>query len=150
MSDTPQKIAEFVELRSPEEKLRLVCSLTARHYERGEAVCIYTPDPAEADELDSLLWTFRQRSFIPHVRLEEAEEPLIEPVVIFSREPEGVESEVLILASAEEIPDWFKRFAHIHDFAVVYDEGLRQASRDRYAACKSAGYRMRFVKPSAS
>ena len=54
--------------------------------------------------------------------------------------------DVLIVASADGLPSWFDRFHRIYDFAVVYDEGLRQAGRDRYSACKDAGYRMRFAK----
>jgi DNA polymerase-3 subunit chi len=147
MNDQGERIAEFIELRSPEQRLSFVCDLAARHCERGETVAVYCPDPSDAEALDSLLWTFRQNSFIPHVRLEHAEEPLIEPVLIFGGEPDGVEAEVLILASAEGVPEWYERFAYIHDFAAVYDEGMRQAGRDRYAAYKGAGYRMRFVRP---
>ncbi len=146
MSEQPEKVATFAELLSPEEKLRLVCTWTERHYQQGETVAIYAPDQAEAQELDAALWTFRQNSFIPHVRLEEVEEPLIEPVVIFSGDPGEVQMDVLIVASADGLPSWFDRFHRIYDFAVVYDEGLRQAGRDRYSACKDAGYRMRFAK----
>lgn len=147
MSEKSEKVAEFIELHAPEEKPAQVCLRTAIHYERGETVSIYTPDQGEAAELDSRLWTFRQNAFIPHVRLEEAEDPLVEPVVIFSAEPGDVESDVLIVASADGLPDWFAAFAHLYDFAAVYDAELRQASRARYAACKDAGYRMRFIKP---
>jgi DNA polymerase-3 subunit chi len=146
MSEHQEKVATFIELHSPEEKLRQVCAQTQRHYEQGQTVSIYAPDQTEAAELDSILWTLRQNSFIPHVRLEETDEPLLEPVLIFSSEPGDITSDVLILASADEQPPWFARFHHICDFAAVYDEELRQASRRRYTACKEAGYRMRFLR----
>lgn len=146
MSEQPEKVAAFMELLSPDDKLPLVCNCTERHYRQGETVAIYTSDQTEAAELDSLLWTFRQNAFIPHVRLEKAEDPLIEPVVIFSGDPGETESDVLILASADELPPWFDRFPQIYDFAVIHDEDMRKASRARFTACKEAGYRMRFIK----
>jgi DNA polymerase-3 subunit chi len=140
------KVAEFIELRSRADKLPQVCVRTALHYEAGQTVAVYTPSEAEASELDDLLWTFRQNSFIPHVRLTAAVEPLIEPVVIFSSNPDDAMSDVLILASVDELPEWSSGFPHIYDFAEVYDEAHSQAGRRRYAALKAAGYRMRFVK----
>ena len=151
MAKGKEKVAEFIELRSPDEKLNQVCIRAALHFERGETVSVYAPDEAQASELDDILWTFRQNSFVPHVRLEKATESVIEPVVIFGVSDEGAvaraEADVLILAKADGMPDWFTRFDHVYDFAEVYDEARSQAARKRFAACKAAGYRMRFLKP---
>jgi len=146
-----ERIAEFIELRSPGEKVTQVCIRAALHYERGETVSIYAPDEAEASALDDVLWTFRQNSFVPHVRLEKAAEPLMEPVIIFGDAPEGeapeqAAADVLILSSADGMPAWFAKFDHICDFAEVYDDKRSQAARGRFAACKAAGYRMRFLQ----
>ena len=138
--------AEFVELHAPEGKSRLVCSTVQRAFESGQTVAVYVPDPAEAEELDNALWTFAQDAFIPHVRLEEAAEPLIEPVVLFSREPGDTGADLLVVVTGGELPGWFARFPHLRDFAVLYDEAQRQASRARFAACRAAGYRMSMVK----
>jgi DNA polymerase-3 subunit chi len=150
MSEQPQKVAEYVELSSPEDRLPLACARALRHYRRGQTVALYTTDPAQAAELDERLWTFQQNSFVPHVRLEEAEEPLIEPVVIFSGEPPDIEADVLVLVQADELPSWFGRFRRLCDFAEVYDEQRRRAARERYSACQEAGYRMRFSRPGGS
>ena len=141
-----EKVAEFIELRAPDDRLPAACHRASLCYERNETVSLYVPDDAEAAELDVTLWTFRQDSFIPHVRLEQAEEPLLEPVVIFSADPGPVESDVLIVISNGVLPEWFERFRHVYDFAPIYDEAPRQAGRERYAACQAAGYRMRFIK----
>ncbi len=146
MAENGEKIAEFREVARPEDKLPLVCDLTARHFEQRQAVAIRAGGPQEAEELDSLLWTWRQNSFVPHVRLEQAEPEFMEPVVIFQGGDPGLDADVLILASADEPPDWLGRFAHIHDFALVYDEGLRTAGRARFVAYREAGYQMRFAK----
>ncbi|MFO8006265.1 MAG: DNA polymerase III subunit chi [Candidatus Brocadiia bacterium] len=147
MAEPDHKTAEYIELRSAEEKADLVCRYVERAYERGETVAVYAPDAEEAAELDRRLWTFRQQSFIPHVVLSEAEAPLIEPVVIFGDAPGETESDVLILAGADGMPEWFQRFGHVYDFAPTYDDDLREAARERYAACQEAGYKMRFIRP---
>ncbi len=139
-------VAEFIELGSPEQKIQVACARISRCYARGQTVAVYAPDAGEAAELDGALWTFRQQSFIPHTRIEEAGDPLIEPVVIFSGEPGDLESDVLFVASAQGWPEWFGRYEHIYDFAPLYDEGLKQAARERFAACQAAGYHMRFIR----
>ena len=141
-----ERLAEFVELHAPEEKLRLVCTYAQRCYEAGQTVAIYAPDPAEARDLDGLLWTFAQNAFIPPVRMEGAGEPLLEPVLIFSGEPGEAGSDVLILCAEGEMPGWFTRFERLYDFAAVYDDRLREAGRKRFAACRQAGYPVRFTR----
>lgn len=147
MSGTEQKVAEFIELKDAAGKVLQVCARATMHFERGQTVAIHTTDPAEAEEIDERLWTFRQNSFVPHVRRDLAAEPVLESVIIFSGEAAGLEADVLIMASAGPAPEWAKAFTHIYDFAQVYDEALRTAARKRFAAYKEAGYRMRFFKP---
>ena len=165
MTDTEQKekVAEFIELASPAQKLEQMCLRITRCYRNGQTVAVYAPDTGEAAELDNALWTFRQNSFVPHVRLEEAEgvwrtlyaavrveeadEPLIEPVLIFSGEPGDLAADVLFVASVEGDLPWFVRFPHVYDFAPVYDDELKAAARQRFNTYKEAGYRMRFIQP---
>lgn len=140
-----ERVAEFVELTSPEARLPQVCARAALHHEAGRTVALYVPDPAEAAELDKALWTFRQNSFIPHVRLAEAEEPIIEPVILFGDRPPAFDMDALVVVSPDALPEGFERFMHVCDFAEVYDEARREAARKRFAALKAAGYRMRFI-----
>jgi len=145
MSTPKSRVAEFVELKSPDDRLPTLFTLVERHYELGETVLIYTSDPADAERLDTFLWTCRQGSFIPHVRLDEAQEPIIEPVLIAVSEPLETAADALIVAAAEELPAGFERFAHAYDFAPIYDEARRTAARRRYAAFQETGCRMRFI-----
>lgn len=147
MAADAEKIAEFIELRSPDDRLPEACARAQFHHESGRRVAVYVPDSGIATELDQALWTFRQNALIPHVRLEKAEGPIIEPVVLFSADAPDLQAEVLIVLADGDLPAGFERFPHIYDFAEVYDPARRQASRRRYTTCQSAGYRMRFVKP---
>ncbi len=149
MIQESQKLAEFIKLDSPEEKLRLVCLWTQKCYERGETAAVHLAGREEAERLDGKLWTFEDRAFIPHVRFEQAEEPVVEPVVIYCEEEPLGEAEVLIEAAGGEPSERFRGFDHVFDFAETYDEHLRELSRRRYTACREAGYRMRFIEPGA-
>ncbi len=146
MSDDPEKVAEYVELAAPARRLVQICARVQNCYRTGRTVAVYVPDPQEAGEIDDKLWTFRQEAFIPHLRLEDAAEPLIEPVILFSARPEAASSDVLVVATAGELPGRFEEFPHIYDFAPTYDEQLRKAARKRFSACREAGYRMRFIR----
>jgi DNA polymerase-3 subunit chi len=146
MADKAQKVAEFIELRAEGDKVPRVCARVTHHFEQGQTIAVHTDDPAEAREIDEQLWSFRQNSFVPHVRREEAEDPVLEPVIIFSGDADGLTADVLVLASADGIPDWVGAFPHVYEFAPIYDEGLRGAARQRFAAYQKAGYRMRFIK----
>ncbi len=146
MNQGTERVAEFVELASPEERIDVVCEYTRRCYEAGLTVSVHAPQATDAEELDERLWTFAQSAFIPHVRLEQATDPLIEPVVILSGAPGEAESDILIVLTQGALPEWFERFPRLYDFAAVYDEKLRAASRERFEACRSAGYHMRFTR----
>ena len=139
-------VAEFIELRSAQDKLSTVCRCAERHYEGGETVAIHTADQAQADELDGLLWTSKQNSFVPHVIMSQAQEPVLEPVFIVVGEEELPDTEVLIVASGREPDGWLGRVGHVCDFAEVYDDKLRAAARARYKKYSDAGYRMRFIR----
>ena len=86
------------------------------------------------------------RAFIPHVRTAQAKAPVIEPVLIHCGDEPLAESDVLVEAAGGAPDGRALRFEHVFDFAEVYDEDLRQLSRERYKACQEAGYRMRFIK----
>lgn len=146
MTQPEQKVAEFVELTAPQEKLLLVCRWTEKNYEDGRTVSVHLASDEEVEELDRLLWTFRQNAFIPHVILPGADEPVIEPVVLATDGESLPQSDVLFIASCMAPGEWFRNFGHIYDFAEVYDEEHRRTSRERYTKCKEAGYRMRYIK----
>jgi len=62
---------EFHILResSPVARLRHACGLAERAYRAGERVLLRVDGDAELAELDALLWTFGDGTFVPHDRL---------------------------------------------------------------------------------
>jgi DNA polymerase III subunit chi len=141
-----ERVAQYAEVAESGELLQRVCALTDRFYNEGARVLLYVSDEAEATKLDSLLWTFKQNSFIPHARLEEATEPVIEPVLIVGDDPAGHEAEVLIIVTAAALPAWYAFCPRVCDFVPGWDESAKKAARQRFGACRDAGYRMLFAK----
>lgn len=50
----------------PAARLRFACRLAEKAYRLDHRVHLQTGSAAEAEQLDELLWTFRQGSFVPH------------------------------------------------------------------------------------
>jgi DNA polymerase-3 subunit chi len=51
---------------APDAHLRLTCRLTEQAVEAGQKVFIRTASAEESKRIDDLLWTFGDRSFMPH------------------------------------------------------------------------------------
>jgi DNA polymerase III subunit chi len=51
---------------APDARLRCACRLAEQAVEQGQRVYLQTASPSEAQRLDELLWTFNDRSFLPH------------------------------------------------------------------------------------
>lgn len=47
-------------------RVEMACRLAEKAYRLGHRVYLLAADDAQARQLDELLWTFRQQSFVPH------------------------------------------------------------------------------------
>jgi len=104
--------------------------------------CIYVnaQSEAQARNLDDLLWTFSQGSFIPH-RLVEAGDAqgAIEPVLVgFGDDPKD-DNWQLIINLADAVPEFFSRYERMIE---IIDANLerRAQGRERYRFYKERGY----------
>jgi DNA polymerase-3 subunit chi len=68
-------------------RLKQVCALTEQAFRNGERVLVWLDDDAALTQFDNLLWTFGDRSFVPH-------EPL-------AADPSASEAPVQLYAGAE-------------------------------------------------
>lgn len=146
MPEQSEKVAEFIRLTEPGERLREACRWVQHCYRQGHTVAVHVADRSECEQLDVLLWTFKDRAFIPHKIAAEAEEPVIEPVLLYCAGEKPGEADALVEAGGGEPADYAARYGQVYDFAEVYDEDLREQGRRRFAALREAGYRMRFIE----
>lgn len=112
------------------------CRLAEKAFREGLRVYLHTASAEQARGLDELLWSFRDRSFVPHGVGPGADGDT--PVRIGSdAEPDGTHEVLINLA--EDVPAFFSRFDRVLEI-VDTDEGARQAGRARYKFYRDRGY----------
>jgi len=122
------------------EWLRTACSVAEKAWNKGHRVFIHTAAPATASEIDDMLWTYRQDSFVPHAlygdRLNTAPESL-EPVLVGDGSAEPTDIDVLINL-AETVPPFAHTSARVAEI-VGGGESARSAGRIRYRDYRDRG-----------
>ena len=79
--------------------------LIERTLERGWRAVIKTESAERADAIDNLLWTFSERSFLPHAQTGDGEAAR-QPVLITMEEANLNGANVLFLVGGAEPSDW--------------------------------------------
>ena len=135
---------DFYLLPGNEERsrLKLGCRLIEQAYLRGERVFVWFDEPGALQRFDELLWTFSDRSFVPHEPYSTAAQWQDTPVLLScSAAPQ--ESFGLLLNLGQAIP---AAAAHAERVAELIDadEQRRQAGRNRFRQ-----YRERGLAPEA-
>jgi DNA polymerase-3 subunit chi len=130
--------ADFYLIDKPrfrEQPLLLVCELAKRCHGTGKATLVLCASPAQAEELDDLLWAFEEDSFIEHqiAGLDEDESDV--PVLLV---PPGVEAPMrpmVINLRAEAVPEGFERALEV----VPADAEARAPLRERWKHYQARG-----------
>jgi DNA polymerase-3 subunit chi len=131
---------DFYTLGEPDRRARLVtaCRLAEKAYDQGLRVTVRTASAAETAEFDELLWTFSDRSFVPHVVWPtEPDVVAATPVVVGSSDLPPSHRDVLINL-APDAPADFSAYARICE-VVGGDEDARKAGRHRWRTYRDAG-----------
>ncbi|MGD8525626.1 MAG: DNA polymerase III subunit chi [Thioalkalispiraceae bacterium] len=134
-----------LETSVPEERDKLVCRLAEKAYSLDHTIYIHTESPQQAQQLDNLLWTFRDGSFIPHQLHNEQQSETCPVIIGHNHEPES-HSEVLINAG-NEVPLFFSRFERVAE-VVTQDEQQREQARERFKFYRDRGYELETHKLS--
>lgn len=131
----------ILEPDSPGDLLILTCRLTERIHSEGLRILIHCPDADLARQLDRLLWTYRQDSFLPHGVVGPANPDLDlrqTPILISGNGSPETEDQVLInLATA--VPPFFSRFERVCE-PVGQEPELKSAGRERFRFYRDRGY----------
>lgn len=125
----------------PDEPLRVACRVAEKAWRQGNRVRVEADGAESLRRLDSLMWTYKQESFLPHeVEGEHGDWQEIEPapVVLGTAGGPGEPPDVLINLSGV-IPisaDNCPRIAEI----VAGDAQSKQAARERYRRYREKGF----------
>jgi len=105
------------------------CRLTEKAWKLGHRVWIRTADEHEARQLDDLLWSFNDGSFLPHAVVDDAQ-AVHSPVLIGSQPPPSAFD--LLINLAIDVPP---QAGHVSRIAEILNDNaeLKQQGRARYA-----------------
>ncbi len=121
-------------------QLHFACRLAEKVYRLANTVQLFTESEQEARQLDELLWTFRDGSFVPHELVSNEDDLVESPVLISTRENLAQKPDLLINltwslpASAGTLP----RIAEL----VTSDDDARAAGRRRFADYRDQGHEL--------
>lgn len=107
---------------------------------QGMKIFIHTPDAALAEDLDGLLWSLRQGSFLAHERYTgKCDEPL--PYIYLGDSEPPDSHHGLLINLGREVPAFFSRFERVCEI-VSGDAAQRTQSRERYKFYRDRGYEL--------
>jgi DNA polymerase-3 subunit chi len=126
---------DFYVLKSAAAKQRwaFACRLTEKAYLKDLKIVIVNDSLADAKALDELLWTFNERSFIPHqICLDEQSVDPATPVYL-TVESAALPAADLLVNLAHRLPAQLERYARIAEI-IDADEERRRLGRERFKA----------------
>lgn len=131
---------DFYTLGEPDRRARLVtaCRLAEKAYEQGLRVAVRTASAAETAEFDELLWTFSDRSFVPHVTWPAAPEVVAATRVVVGGAGLPPSHRDVLINLAPDAPADFSAYARICE-VVGGDEEAKKAGRHRWRTYRDAG-----------
>jgi DNA polymerase-3 subunit chi len=122
----------------PRARLRTACRLAEKAYDQGLRVALHTDSAAETAELDELLWTFSDRSFVPHCVWPAEEAAAADtPVLIGSGALPESHRDVLVNLAAD-VPAGFEAYARVLEI-VDTDEAAKSQARNRWRSYREHG-----------
>ena len=120
---------------------RFACRLVEKAWRLKHKVYVHAATRDEAERLDRLMWTFSDRSFLPHV-LEapdmDAELAAASPVRIGAGSEPAFDAGFLVNLD-ERIPLFFSRFERVAEIVAGGDQHRAQA-RERFRFYRDRGY----------
>jgi DNA polymerase-3 subunit chi len=128
---------DFYVLPGDDERARLVyaCRLVEKAYLQDCRVYVHAASAEAAEAFDELLWTFADRSFVPHALAPAAPAGAPPPVLIGAGEPLAAD---LLVNLAADAPAFYERYARIAEF-VDAEPGRREQGRRRFAFYRDRG-----------
>lgn len=123
---------------SPQFALLTTCRIAEKAFSAGHRIHIHMSDEPSCEKLDALLWTFRDRSFIPH---EISPVPIADCPVTISAEksPDMTAGHTdMLLNVTYEVPENFMQFQRIAEIIGTEHEAIH-AGRERYRFYRQSG-----------
>jgi DNA polymerase-3 subunit chi len=98
---------------------------------------VNTDSPVQAKQLDELLWTYREDSFLPHNLYGDGPEPAPPIQIGYLVTPEKHRDIMLNLSTT--IPDFYQQFARVLEI-VSTEPDIQNAARENYRQYRTQGH----------
>jgi DNA polymerase-3 subunit chi len=124
---------DFYVLKSAAAKQRwaFVCRLTEKAYLKDLRVVILNGTLADARALDDLLWTFNERSFVPHQVCVDEQPADPGTLVHLAVQPAAPPAADLLVNLTDRLPAEWERYPRIAEI-IDADEDRRRLGRERF------------------
>lgn len=128
-------------------------TLVERTIERDQRALIKCESADRAAAIDNLLWTYDEKSFLPHAQLGDGD-PARQPVLITVEDANANNANVLFLVGGAAPPDWKDDIARAFTRIVLLFDGrdpqALSNARVAWKAAKDAGHQVTYWQESPS
>ncbi len=118
---------------------QLACRLSEKASHSRLATFIHTQTEQHGQEIDKLLWTFKEQSFIPHQLYNSEKSSQRTAPILIGHDIEPEKNFDLLINLDNKIPAFFGRFNRVIEI-VTNNEGQRDLSRKHYTFYNDRGY----------
>jgi DNA polymerase-3 subunit chi len=125
----------------PAQRPLLACKLAEKAYSQSLKVYIHTASDSDTQQLDELLWTFRDGSFLPHAIVKPGTDPDFTPSILLGHDHEPATHTDVLINLGTDIPKFFGRFERVAELVDQRTELLAQ-SRERFRYYRERGYEL--------
>lgn len=120
-----------LESAAPKQRWTVACRLTEKAYLRDLRVLILSGSLEESKAIDELLWTFNDRSFIPH-QISEAAHSVDPETAVHLIHAQGQDGGADLLVNlSNQLPPGLDRFTRIAEI-IDADPQRRRLGRERF------------------
>lgn len=117
-------------------RLRLACKLVEKAWARALPTHIYTDSAATSEQLDDLLWTYNDTSFIPHAIMPCQDSSLS---IHISHAENPLENKRFLINLSNHVPEFFTHFERMAE-VIDQEADILSAGRKRYQFYRNNGY----------
>lgn len=100
------------------------CRLSAQLYRQQQKIYVYTRNEAQSALMDQLLWQFKPDAFLPHERLNPAENTTVSPILIGETAPAVPMNFDVLINLSEQVPAFYTHFTRIVELALQEENHL--------------------------
>jgi DNA polymerase-3 subunit chi len=127
-------------------RLRLTCRLIEKAYKNRHRIYVHTDTEKTAHQLDEMLWTYREDSFLPHNLYGDGPEPAPPIQIGFALTPEK-QRDILINLS-KDVPIFYPQFSRVLEI-ISNETDIQAAGREHYKQYRADGHPINIHKLQA-